>query len=308
VTADAPTPAPPTAGTDRVPPVALVLGGVVSVQFGAALAATLFDDAGAAGTGLLRLAFAALILLVLVRPRPSRYRAADLRLAGLFGLCLGAMNVTFYEALARIPLGVAVTIEFAGPLGVAVALSRRRPDLACAALAAIGILLLADPGGGGLDPAGVGFALAAAVFWAAYILLAQRTGRIFAGADAVALGMVAAAAVALVPGIASGGADLLDPRLLVLGAGVALASSVIPYSLETEALRRLPAHVFGVLMSLEPAVAALAGLAVLGQRLGPRELAGMALVVVASVGVSRAAARHDAGPPGTVPGGPVAGG
>ena len=272
---------------DRPPPQALVLSGVVSIQFGAALAATLFDDLGASGTSALRLGFAALLMLVVVRPAVRGREPGALRLVALFGLCLGAMNYTFYEALDRIPLGVAVTIEFAGPLAVAVITSRRRLDLVWAALAAVGIVLLADPGGGSLDGVGVAFALAAATFWGLYILLAQAAGQRFEGAQGVALAMAFAALVPLAPGIAQAGSDLLDPELIALGAGVALLSSVIPYTLETEALRRLPANVFGILMSLEPAVAALAGLVVLGQDLGVRELVAIGFVVAASVGVSR---------------------
>jgi inner membrane transporter RhtA len=267
------------------------MGGIASIQFGAALAATLFDDLGPAGTSILRLGFAAIILMVVVRPRVRGRDPRALRLALLFGLALGAMNLAFYEGLDRIPLGVAVTIEFAGPLAVAVFTSRRRLDLVWAGIAALGIVLLAQPfGRGGLDPVGLMFVLIAAACWAAYILLAQRAGRVFPGADGVALAMVAAALVPLVPGVVQGGGDLLRPEFLAIGAGIALLSSVIPYSLETEALRRLPTNVFGVLMSLEPAVAALAGLVVLGQALGVIDLLAMALVVAASVGVSRIAA------------------
>ena len=280
----------PDQAVGRVPPVALVLGGVVSVQFGAALATTLFDDAGASGMSALRLGFAALIMVVLVRPRIRGHAPRALRLVAAFGLCLGLMNVTFYEALDRIPLGVAVTLEFAGPLAVAVLTSRRRLDLLWAALAGLGIVLLADLGGGSLDRLGIAFALAAGAFWGAYILLAQAAGRAFSGAQGVALAMVVAAVVPLAPGVAQAGTDLLDGELLLLGAGVAVLSSVIPYTLETEALRRLPANVFGVLMSLEPVVAAVAGLLVLGQGLGARELVAMAFVVAASIGVSRAPA------------------
>lgn len=271
----------------RVPAEGIVLTGIVSIQFGAALAATLFDDLGASGTSTLRLTFAAVVMVVVFRPSLRSHEPHALRLVAAFGLCLGLMNLTFYEALDRIPLGVAVTIEFAGPLGVAVATSRRRLDLVWAALAAAGIVLLADPGGGSLDGLGVAFALAAAAFWGAYILLAQAAGKHFSGAQGVALAMVVAALVPLGPGIAQAGADLFDPELLVLGAGVALLSSVVPYTLETEALRRLPANVFGVLMSLEPALAALAGFLVLSQDLGQRELVAIALVVAASIGVAR---------------------
>ena len=279
--------------TDRVPPVALVLTGIGSVQFGAALATTLFDELGPSGTTLLRLVFAAAILMALWRPDPRAYSAPQLRLAGLFGLVLGAMNLTFYLALDRLPLGVAVTIEFVGPLGVAVATSRRRADLAWAALAACGILLLADPGGSSIDPVGLALILMAAACWAAYILLSQRAGPSFEGGRGLALAMVVAALVPLVPGVIGGGEALLDPRLLLLAAAVGVLSSVIPYSLEFEALRRMPANVFGVLMSLEPGVAALAGFVILGQALGARELVAIALVVAASVGVTRAASRAD---------------
>lgn len=276
---------------DPIPPVALVLTGVTSIQFGAALAATLFDQAGPAGTSALRLSFAALVLLALWRPWRRRHDPRALRLVALFGLTLGAMNLTFYEALDRIPLGIAVTIEFLGPITVATLLSRRRLDLVWVGLATAGILLLAAPWqeSGGLDTAGVVFALVAAVFWGLYIVLAQRAGRFFDGGEGLAIAMVWAAAIPLVPGVAEAGADLLDPGLLAAGFGVALLSSVIPYSLETEALRRMPASVFGILMSLEPAVAALAGFLVLSQSLGAREIIAIGLVVTASIGVTRAA-------------------
>jgi inner membrane transporter RhtA len=275
---------------DRAPAqaVALVLGGVTSIQFGAALAATLFDDLGPGGTSLVRLVFAAIILVAIFRPAVRGRSAADLKLVAAFGLVLGAMNVAFYEALDRIPLGIAVTIEFLGPLGVAIAGSRRPRDVLWVAMAAAGIVLLADPSGD-LDLVGAMFALVAAAFWGAYIVLAARAGPRFKGTEGVALAMVFAALVPIAPGLAQAGADLLDPELLALGCGVAILSSAIPYSLETEALRRIPRHVFGVLMSLEPALAALAGLLVLGQELGPAQLAAIGLVVAASAGASRGA-------------------
>lgn len=273
-------------GLGRVPPVALVLTGVTSIQFGAALAATMFDDLGPSGTSLLRLAWAAAILLIVVRPDPRGHTRAELKLVALYGLVLGLMNLTFYLGLERLPLGVAVTVEFLGPLGVAVALSRRRADYAFTALAALGILLLADPGGDGVDPLGLLFVLIAAACWAAYILLAARAAQVFPPGRGVALAMCFAVLPTVLPGIAEAGSTLLEPELLVLGLGVALLSSVVPYSLELEALRRLPAHVFGVLMSLEPAVAALAGFLVLGEALGARELAAIACVIAATAGVT----------------------
>jgi inner membrane transporter RhtA len=194
------------------------------------------------------------------------------------------MNLAFYAALDRIPLGIAVTFEFVGPLGVAIVGTRRGSDLLWAGLAGIGIALLSPGVGGSLDALGVGFALLAGAFWAAYILLTARVGRAFERGDGLALAMAISTLVLIPGGIAGGGGDLLAPSVLAVGIAVALLSSAIPYSLELEALRRLPESTFGVLMSLEPAVAALVGLAVLGQALSAREVAAIALVVVASAG------------------------
>jgi inner membrane transporter RhtA len=276
--------------SERWSGVALVVAAVASLQFGAGFAVTLFDELGPAGAAFVRLAFAAAVLLAIWRPRLGGHPRADLRVALLFGLVLGLMNLSIYSAMDRIPLGVAVTIEFAGPLTVAVAGSRRPLDLLWVTLAAAGILLLAEPGGDSdLDAVGVMFALLAAAMWAAYIVLSARTGRLFPGGSGLAIAMAVGAVVALPFGVAQGGRALLEPGLLAAGAAVALVSSVIPYSLELEALRRLPARVFGVLMSLEPAMAALAGLVVLGQALAVREWLAVALVVAASAG---AAALH----------------
>jgi inner membrane transporter RhtA len=264
----------------------MVLAAAGSLQVGAAFAVTLFDELGPAGAAFLRLALAALMLWAIWRPRPRAHPAADLRLAASFGVALGLMNWSIYEAMDRIPLGIAVTIEFAGPLLVAVLGSRRPLDLAWVALAAAGIVLLADPGGGTIDRAGVLFALAAAACWMAYIHLGQRTGRVFPGGSGLALAMAAGALVVAPAGIAGAGRALAQPELLGAALVVALASSVLPYSLELEALRRLPAAVFGVLMSLEPAVAALAGFVVLGQDLGARALCAIAMVIVASAGAT----------------------
>ncbi len=216
----------------------------------------------------------------------ARRAPGDLRLAATFGVALGLMNGSIYESIARIPLGVAVTIEFAGPLLVAVLGSRRALDGLWIVLAAAGILLLADPGGGSVDPAGVAFALAAAALWMAYIYLSQRVGGAFPGGHGLALAMAVGALVVLPFGLAGALDAAGEPGVLGAAFVVALASSVLPYSLELEALRRLPAAVFGVLMSLEPAVAALAGLVVLGQELGAREAAAIAMVVVASAGAA----------------------
>jgi inner membrane transporter RhtA len=264
--------------------VALVLGGVVSVQVGAALATTLFDDLGPAGTVLVRVVLAALVLVAIWRPAVRGTSAGALRDVVMFGVALAGMNLCFYAALDRIPLGIAVTLEFVGPLGVAVLASRQRLDIAWAVLAGCGIVLLSPAPGGSLDELGAGLALLAGGFWGAYILLSARVGRVFPGGTGLAMAMVIAAALLLPVGIAGGGAELVDVRVLAVGFGVAMLSSAIPYSLELEALRRLAAATFGVLMSLEPAVAALVGLVLLDQGLSALEVVAIALVVVASAG------------------------
>jgi inner membrane transporter RhtA len=272
---------------DRVPAPGLVIVGIASVQIGAAFATKLFDHLGPAGTVLIRVLFAALVLCAIWRPNLREHSASDLRLALLFGLCLAFMNLCFYEALDRIHLGIAVTLEFVGPLGVALAGSRSRLDVLWAGLAAAGVLLLG--GVGTPDVGGMLFALAAGGFWASYILLNARVGRAFSGGSGLAIAM-AIGVLPLIPfGIVDAGSNLLKPELLAVGFGVALLSSVVPYSLELEALRRIRPSVFGVLMSLEPAVAALAGLVVLGQDLSPADVVAIAFVVTASAGATRSA-------------------
>lgn len=271
-----------------VPPTALVLGAVLSVQVGASLAKGLFEDVGPGGTVFLRVALAALLLSAIWRPRVRDRTRREWMLVAAFGVSLAGMNFAFYSAIDLIPLGVAVTLEFVGPLGVAVALSRRAIDLLWVALAGAGILLLADLGGGGTDPAGMALAFLAGAFWAAYILLGVRVGQRFPGGGGLAIALVLASFCLAPFGVAQGGSELLDPRVLGLGLVVAMLASAIPYSLELEALRRLPARVFGVLMSLEPAMAALAGFVVLAEVLDARELAGIGFVVAASAGAARA--------------------
>jgi inner membrane transporter RhtA len=262
----------------------LVAVAIGSVQFGAALARTLFDEAGPAGTVLVRVGVAAIVLVLLWRPPIRGHRRDEWRLVVAFGLSLAVMNFCFYEALDRIPLGLAVTFEFVGPLGVALAGSRRALDLAWVALAAAGIVLIASPGTSDLDTLGIVYALLAGGAWAAYILLSARTGRVIPGGSGLALAMCVAAVVLAPVGIAAAGDALLDAEVLLIGTGVALLSSVIPYSAEFEALRLMPEHVFGVLLSLEPAVAALAGYLLLDQALGARELVGIACVMAATAG------------------------
>jgi inner membrane transporter RhtA len=275
---------------DRIPAPGLVLTGIATVQIGAASATKLFDDLGPAGTVLLRVAFAAVILLAISRPKWRAYSAAELRLAALFGLTLAFMNLSFYEALNHIHLGIAVTIEFIGPLAVVLAGTRGKLDLLWAVLAAAGVALLG--GLSGANATGVFFALIAAACWATYILVNTRVGRVFPGGDGLAIAMTIGV-IPLIPfGIADAGSNLLVPRLLAVGLAVAVLSSVIPYTLEVEALRRLKPNVFGVLMSLEPAVAALAGFILIGQDLSALDVAAMALVITASIG----ATRHSSGP------------
>jgi inner membrane transporter RhtA len=263
---------------------------MASTQTGSAIAKTLFDDLGPGATAFLRVALAAVLLVAIWRPRVHGHSRSELALAAAFGLALCAMNLTFYEAIARIPLGIAVTIEFAGPLAVAIALSRRALDALWVVLAAAGILLLAR-GGGDIQTTGVLLALLAGAFWASYILLSARAGQAFPGGSGLAIAMAVGGMALLPVGIAGGGSDLLEPRLLAAGAGVALLASAIPYSLELEALRRLPAQVFGILMSLEPAMAALAGFVILGEGLRARDVAAIALVAAASAGASLSAAK-----------------
>jgi inner membrane transporter RhtA len=273
----------------RTPSGVLVVSAIASIQFGAALAATLFDRIGPAGTVSLRLLFGSLVLMAVWRPSVRGRSRGELALAAGFGLVLGAMNLSFYESLHRIPLGIAVSLEFVGPLTVALLGSRRPLDLLWVALAAAGIVALTRSGSHTLSGLGVALALLAGVFWGCYIVLNARLGQAYEGSSGLALAMCLATAVVLPFGIAEGGAELLNSESLLLGGAVGLLSSAIPYTFEVEALRRIAPAVFGVLMSLEPAVAALAGLVVLGQHLAAREIVGIALVIVASVGASRRA-------------------
>ena len=267
-----------------IPPIPAILGTIVSVQGGAALAKGLFPALGAMGTLGVRVGISALILLAAFRPRLHRATAAQWRVLIPFGVVLGMMNVLFYLALSRIPLGLAVTVEFIGPLGVAVAGSRRAVDVAWVVLAAGGIALIAPWAGGGADALGLLLALAAGACWAAYILLGGRVSRMIPGGAAVATGMTIAAFMAVPAAVATGGFARLTPGLFAAGIGVALLSSAIPYTLEMIALKELPARTFGILMSLEPAVAALAGWVFLHEVLSPRQWLAVALVIAASTG------------------------
>lgn len=285
------------AGGSRFGPVALVVSAGVSVQFGAALAVMIMPRAGAAGVVTLRLAAAALVLLLLCRPTVRGYLRADWGTVIAFGVAMAGMNGLFYQAIDRIPLGPAVTLEVLGPLALSVVVSRRLVNLLWAGLALAGVALLAGHGGagfGGLDLLGAAYALGAGAMWAAYIVFSAGTGRRFPQADGLALAMAVAAVLSLPLGIVQAGSDLLVPSTLALGVGVALLSSVLPYTLELLALRRLPAPTFAILMSLEPAIAATAGFLVLNQAMSALDALAIALVIAASMGAVRSQTRKRA--------------
>jgi inner membrane transporter RhtA len=267
----------------------MVLGGLACQEVGAAIAVLLFPAAGPAGMTFLRLAFSAVLLLAILRPRLRGHtRESWLTVAG-FGVVLAAMNLCFYEALSRLPLGPAVTIEVLGPLVLSVVLSRRAIAWLWAVLALAGVALLGAGGLSALDPVGVLFALAAGVMWAGYILGSARTGAAFPRLDGLALASSVGAVVSLpfALALAGGGAALLRPDILLLGLAVAVLSSTIPYGLELIALRRIRPSTFGVLMSLAPAIGAVVGLLVLGQQLTLLQWLAIALVVAASAGAVR---------------------
>ena len=269
-----------------VPPGLLVLGAIASVQTGAALARTLFDDLGAAGVTLLRLGLSAALLLVVLRPRVRSWTARQWQAAALLGAAMAGMNLVFYLALRTVPLGVAVTVEFVGPLLLALAQTRRLVDLLWALLAASGVVLLGVDSTSGIPLSGLGLALLAGLFWAGYILASARVGQELPGLDGLAVALAVAAVLVLPVGVSGASAVLERPSLLLAAFGVALLSSVLSYGLELVALRRMPTRVFGILMSLEPAAAALAGLLVLSQALGRREVVALLLVSAASAGVT----------------------
>ncbi len=280
-------------------PAALVLSGAVSVQVGAGIADRLFSQVPPAAVTTLRLWAAALIMVAIgwrgaaraVADLIDRRAFRDAAATASFGIALAVMNFSIYQAFERIPLGVAVTVEFLGPLAVAVAGARRPASLAWAGLAAVGVLLLAQGSAGHLDLAGVAFALVSAAGWAGYILLSRATGQRFSGSSGLVIAMCVAAVLVTGPGVAAGTPAMFRLPVLATGVAVGLLSSVIPYWLEFEALRRVAARVFGVWMSVQPAVAALIGLAMLGQRLSPAEWAGICCVVVASACAARGALR-----------------
>jgi inner membrane transporter RhtA len=267
----------------RTPAPLLILAAAFSVQSGAALATTLFDEAGALGAVWLRQLFGALVLLALNAGVLGRIRSRPIWPVVALGCTLALMNSLFYASIDRIPLGLAVTVEFVGPLGVAVAGSRRARDFLWIALAGAGVVLLGSPTVD-LDLVGLALALGAAVCWAGYILIGKRLGESWPVLDGLTLAMVLATVLMTPIGIASAGGALLDGSILGVGLAVGVLASVVPYVLELAALRRMSTWTFGILMSLEPAVAALAGAIFLSQALSVYESLAVALVVVASIG------------------------
>jgi inner membrane transporter RhtA len=285
-------------GRSSIGSVGLVVGGLALQEVGASFAVQLLPAVGALGVVSLRLGFSALILLAVCRPSLRGHDRASWATVFAFGLALGGMNLLFYEALARIPLGATVTIEVLGPLAVSVIASRRLSGWLWAIVAFAGVALLSQGSFGHLDPVGVLFAFGAAATWAAYILLSARTGRHFPRFDGLAIAMAIAAVIALPFGVAITGASLFDPRILLFGAAVALLSSTLPYAFELLALRRLPAATFSILMSLAPAIATIAGFVILGQEFTPVAAVAIALVIAASIGAVRSARETPAEPLG----------
>ena len=266
---------------------------MLSLQFGAAIATNLFDEIGSAGASALRLGLAAVVLVAWSRPDVRSWSAEHRRSVVLLGLSMAVMNYAFYEAVSRIPLGAAITIEFLGPLGLAVALTRRWHELVFVALALAGVVILGlgQHGSveGSLDPVGVAAALVAALFWAGYILAGSRLATTEPGIASLA-GACTVAAVLVVPiGVVSSGDALLDGRVLLLGLAMAVLASVVPYSFELRALERMAKRTFSILVALEPAIGALVGVVLLDQHLGAVSFLGVAMVVAAGIGATATA-------------------
>ena len=265
--------------------------GLICQEVGASFAVLLFPAVGAIGMVSLRLAFSAIVLLAVARPRMRGYRRSDWLTVIAFGIALALMNALFYEALARVPLGSTVTIEVLGPLVLSVVMSRRASSWLWAVLAFVGVVLLSQGSFGALDPVGVAFAFGAAAMWAAYILLSARTGGKFARLDGLAIAMTIGAVITVPFGVFSAGPAIFQPGILLLGAAVAVLSSTIPYALELIALRRLRPATFSILMSLTPAIATAAGFVILRQQLSGVAFVAIALVIAASIGAVLSASR-----------------
>jgi len=285
----------PAVGGEKRLALVLALSAITILQFGAALATTMFDEVGSAGSVLLRQAFATLVLLAIFRPTRNLLSGRNLKVIVPFAVSFAGMNLLYYAAIARIPLGIAVALEFVGPLAVAIFGSRRKRDLIWVVLAVVGLLLITRPlQEDSIDLLGVALALAAGIFWGLYIVSGVRLGHRMKVGDGLAVAMVIATLISLVPGIYEGGAGLIEPSILLVGFAVAMLSTAIPYFLEMQSMRRLRQATFGVLMSVEPAIASLIGFVVLAQALDALEPAGIACVIAASAG---ALAEPEAPPP-----------
>ena len=271
----------------RPSPIGLLLLSILSVQFGSALAKSLFSDLGPWGVVSLRVSFSACLLFIFWRLKWNDRIRDNIGSIITYGLVLAAMNSAFYAAIDRIPLGIAITLEFTGPLGLAVLKSQHRLDFLWAALAIAGIALLTPINGFSIDLTGMGLALLAGVFWALYILLAAKVGAQVSGIEGLAWALVVSSIILLPIGIITTGSALLNPKLLTLGAGVAVLSTMVPYSFEIVALRSLPIKVFSIMLSLEPMAGVLAGLLILGEKLSARSLTACLLVSIAAAGAAK---------------------
>jgi inner membrane transporter RhtA len=270
----------------RLPPTALMLLAILSVQLGSALATMLFSSLGPIGTAFCTLGLSATMLSLVVRPALDRKMLAHAPLVLLFGLVAAAMELPFFLALQTVPLGIAATITFLGPLGLAIALSRRPIHFLWVGVATLGIALMAPEIGGGLDPVGLGYAAISAIAWASYVPVSKRAGAVFDGNTGLVLGLWAATFLLMPLALAEGTVLQASPREILGALGVALLSAMLPMAMEFKALQRLSARAYGILMTLEPAIAALVGAIFLGQIIGPALLAAIACVTVAAVGVT----------------------
>jgi inner membrane transporter RhtA len=268
----------------------MAMGSMLCVQVGLAIAVTLIDDIGVEGAAWLRLAWAGILLLLIVRPRRAAFTRSSFAMCVVLGVVTAAITLLFMAALDRIPLGTASALEFLGPLGVAVAHGKGRQRFVWPGLAGVGVLLLTQPWAGAVDPIGVMFALGAALCWACYILLTQRVGDEVAGIDGLAVSMPVAALVATVT-VGPAVFGRMTPEILIIGIGLAILLPVVPFALELLALRKLTAAAFGTLMALEPGFAMIVGFIVLHQMPGAAGVVGICIVVAAGIGAARSGAR-----------------
>ena len=269
-----------------IPPAGLVLISSFAIQFGSAFSKTIFDTVGSSGTVFVCKLIAAVLLLVMARPRWRDYTPRDYGLVIVMGMWMAGMNLAIYGAISRIPLGIASALEFLGPLALALAGSRQILDLLWVVFAATGVFLLAPTAGFDLNPIGVGLALVAAGCWAGYILASVPVGRVFSGGTGLAIAMSVATGFLAVPGIAEGGMALLSPIVLLVGIVVAVIGTMLPYSLEYAALKRISPRTFGILLSIEPAIATIIGFIFLKETIDLRASIAISCVIIAAIGVT----------------------